>query len=109
MRKALIVGIDHYEHLDSLAGCVNDAHEVRSMLERHADGRVNFPTPRLLLGTGRADVVERVELKDAVRELFADDADIALLYFSGHGYLEDTGGFLCAGGLPDGRRRVAAF
>ena len=30
-------------------------------------------------------------------ELFADDSDIALLYFSGHGYIEDTGGgFLCA-------------
>lgn len=102
MRKALIVGIDHYEHLDPLGGCVNDAHDVRAMLERHADGRVNFPTPRLLLGTGPADVVERAELKDAVRELFADDAEVALLYFSGHGHLEDTGGFLCAGDCRSG-------
>ena len=102
MRKALVVGIDHYKHLDPLGGCVNDAHDVRAMLERHADGRVNFPTPRLLLGSGPADIVERGELKDAVRELFADDAEIALLYFSGHGCLEDTGGFLCAGDCRSG-------
>ena len=30
-----------------------------------------------------------------MRELFASDAEIALFYFAGHGYIEDTGGFLC--------------
>ena len=96
MRKALIVGIDHYSHIKPLSGCVNDAHAVKAVLERHADGTVNFVTPRLLTGTGPADIVEKAELKEAVRELFAGDADIALLYFAGHGYVEDTGGFLCA-------------
>src|SRR5262249_8875155 len=72
------------------------------ILERHADDTVNFVTPRLLTGTGPADIVERGTLKDAVRELFADDADIALLYFAGHGYIEDTGGFLCAGDCKTG-------
>jgi hypothetical protein len=102
MRKALIVGIDHYTHIKALSGCVNDAHAVKAILERHADGTVNFVTPRMLTGTGSADIVERSELKDAVRELFAGDADIALLYFAGHGYLEDTGGFLCAGDCKTG-------
>jgi hypothetical protein len=46
--------------------------------------------------------VERAELKDAVRELFADDAEIALFYFAGHGYVEDTGGFLCASDTRSG-------
>jgi hypothetical protein len=96
MRKALIVGIDHYAHLKPLSGCVNDAHAVKAILERHADGTVNFVTPRILTGTGPADIVKKNEFKDAVRELFAGDADIALLYFAGHGYIEDTGGFLCA-------------
>jgi hypothetical protein len=95
MRKALIVGIDYYTHMKPLSGCVNDAHSVKAVLERQADGTVNFVTPRILTGTGPADMVEREGLKDAVRELFADDADIALLYFAGHGYIEDTGGFLC--------------
>lgn len=95
MRKALIVGIDHYDHIKPLSGCVNDAHSIKSVLERHADGTVNFATPRILTGTSATDRVDRSDLKDAVRELFADGSDIALFYFAGHGYIEDTGGFLC--------------
>lgn len=102
MRKALIVGIDHYEHIKGLNGCVNDAHSVKSVLERHADGTVNFATPRVLTGTGPSDMVQKRELKDAARELFSGDADIALLYFAGHGFIEDTGGFLCAGDCKTG-------
>lgn len=102
MRKALFVGIDHYKYINQLSGCVNDAHAVKAILERHADGTVNFKTPRILTGTGPAEMVERGELKEAVRELFADDLDIALMYFAGHGYIEDTGGFLCASDCKTG-------
>jgi len=42
MRKALIVGIDHYAHVTPLSGCVNDAHAVKAVLERHADGTVKI-------------------------------------------------------------------
>lgn len=97
MRKALIVGIDHYEYLRDLSGCVNDAHAVRAALERHADGTLNFAAPQLLTG----GVLKR-ELKEAVRRLFADDAEIALFYFAGHGHVEETGGFLCAGDSVSG-------
>jgi hypothetical protein len=96
MRKALIVGIDHYSHIKSLSGCVNDAHAVKAVIERHADGTVNFATPRLLTASSSGDSVDKSQLKEAVRELFSGDAEIALLYFAGHGYIEDTGGFLCA-------------
>jgi hypothetical protein len=95
VRKALIVGIDHYEHLSALSGCVNDAYAVKAALERHADGTLNFAGPQLLTGTSETQQVLKRELKEAARELFADDAEIALFYFAGHGYLEDTGGFLC--------------
>jgi len=95
MRKALIVGIDHYDCIGSLSGCVNDAHSVKSVLERHADGTVNFATPKIMTGTSSTDRVDRADLKEAVRELFAGDSEIALFYFAGHGYIEDTGGFLC--------------
>src|SRR4051812_28251646 len=44
MRKALVVGIDYYEHIGRLNGCVNDAHAVKAMLDRHSDGSVNFGT-----------------------------------------------------------------
>jgi len=101
MRKALVVGIDHYEHISGLSGCVNDAHAVKAMLERNADGSVNFGT-RLMVCNGPSDLATKKELKSAVRELFADDADIALFYFAGHGYIEDTGGFLCAADCETG-------
>lgn len=102
MRKALIVGIDHYEHVGSLSGCVNDAHAVKAVLERNADGTLNFAAPQVLTGTGPTQTVLKRELKDAARELFAGDAEIALIYFAGHGHIEDTGGFLCASDSQSG-------
>src|SRR4051812_25307728 len=101
MRKALIVGIDHYEHVGNLSGCVNDAYGVKSMLDRNADGSVNFGT-RLIIGTGPTEAVPRSELRDAIRELFADDSDIALFYFAGHGHIESTGGYLCGSDCKTG-------
>ena len=41
MRKALIVGIDNYPSCP-LSGCVNDATEMKSVLERNSDGSPNF-------------------------------------------------------------------
>lgn len=102
MRKALIVGIDYYEHINGLNGCVNDAYSVKTALERHSDGTLNFTTPNLIVGTGPDKPISKKDLKDAVREVFADDAEIALFYFSGHGYIEDTGGFLCTSDSEDG-------
>src|SRR5690625_5457845 len=92
MNKALIVGIDHYDVIGSLHGAVNDAYAVKTVLERHADGTLNFAQPRMLAGTGPDSRVTRSELRAAVEELFRDDSEIALLYFAGHGYIDGTGG-----------------
>ncbi len=100
MRIALIVGINHYEHGGSLFGCVDDAHGVKAILERHGDGAVNFDC-KLLTGTGPSDRVDRNVLKDRVAELFKAPAEIALFYFAGHGHIEATGGYLLA---TDSRR-----
>lgn len=107
MRKALIVGIDHYDHISPLRGAVNDAYSVKSVLERNADGTLNFATPKLIAGTGPAAQVTRTQLREAVEELFKDDADIALFYFAGHGYIDDTGGFLCASDCKSGHDGLA--
>lgn len=101
MRKALIVGIDFYQHISALYGCVNDAHAVKTILERNSDGTVNFQV-KLLSGTSSSDPVTRSELKERTRELFADDSDVALFFFAGHGYLESTGGYLCASDCKTG-------
>ncbi len=100
MRVALIVGINHYEHGSGLFGCVNDAHSVKAALERNDGGSINFDC-KLITGTGPQDVVLRHELKDSIEELFNKDADVALLYFAGHGHIEASGGYILS---SDARR-----
>ena len=94
MRKALVVGIDYYATGSGLHGCVNDAHSVAAVLGTHGDGSVNFGV-MLMTATNAASAISRATLKDQVRELFADDPDIAFFYFAGHGHFESTGGYLC--------------
>lgn len=101
-RKALIVGIDYYDQISSLSGAVNDAYSVKAALERHADGTLNFAQPRLLAATGPSTAVSRTELREAVEELFKDDAEVSLLYFSGHGHIDGAGGYLCASDCASG-------
>ena len=101
MRKALVVGVDYYQRVPSLGGCVNDARAVKAMLDRNADGSVNLSC-RLMVGTSQGDIVTKHTLKEAVRELFSQNGEVALLYFSGHGYIETTGGYLCAGDCRTG-------
>lgn len=102
MRKALIVGIDHYERIGSLWGAVHDAHSVKNVLARHMDGTVNFVQPKLMAAAGPETAISRTELREAVEELFRDNADISLFYFSGHGYIDSVGGFLCASDCESG-------
>lgn len=93
MKKALIVGINYYQHSSPLFGCVDDAHAVKAILGRHDGGAVNFDC-KLLTGTGPADCVNRGVLKDLIEDLFKTEAEIALFYFAGHGHIEPTGGYL---------------
>ena len=102
MRKALIVGIDTYTHIKDLHGCVSDARAVKNTLEKNDDGTANFVEPQLLIAGGAGDSLTKRDLKDAVRQLFADDVEIALLYFAGHGFIDETGGYLCASDCVDG-------
>lgn len=106
MRKALIVGINYYEHGNPLFGCVDDAHAVKAVLERHGDGTVNFDT-QLFTGTGPSDTVTRSQIKDYIEKLFSDDSEIALFYFSGHGHIESSGGYLLASDSSRGDEGVS--
>jgi hypothetical protein len=95
MRLALIVGINHYVHGNDLHGCVNDAYEVKSMLERNGDGSVNFDC-KFMTASNAHESIERGALKDAIENLFRRQAEIALFYFAGHGHIESSGGYLLA-------------
>src|SRR5688572_7738099 len=101
MRKALIVGINYYSQIRGLYGCVHDAHAVKGALERNGDGTVNFSV-NVITAESDADAISRKTLKTSVRELFAEKHDVALLYFAGHGHVEQTGGYLCSSDCSQG-------
>jgi hypothetical protein len=107
MRKALIVGLDYYHDLTPLSGCVNDANAVAGVLARHANDATNFTTPKVLTSDGAHNAINRDVLRDSIEALFKDDSEIALLYFAGHGYVDETGGFLCASDCRNGHDGLA--
>ncbi len=86
MRKALVVGIDHYPRA-SLKGCVNDAVVIASKLETNGDGSPNFGVVRIT--SNEKDITSSVLMK-ALEELFSGEADTVLFYFAGHGVFDPT-------------------
>jgi hypothetical protein len=89
-RRALVVGIDDYPTAP-LAGCVNDAKALEVLLAQNHDGSPNFSV-RLL--TSDLESITRAVLREQIERLFADAADVALFYFSGHGTENNLGGYL---------------
>ena len=87
MKKALIVGLNNYPGCE-LAWCDNDAIAMKELIESNGDGSPNFEVIPI------TDSCTKSNLESAIKKLFADEADIALLYFSGHGADAD-GGYLC--------------
>lgn len=105
MRKALVIGVDSYANVSTLHGCVNDSFSVKAMLDRHADGSVNFGVMHLA-ASGPTNQIGRQELRDAIEALFSGDGEVALLYFAGHGHIESTGGYLCSSDVRSGNDGV---
>lgn len=93
-KRALIVGIDSYDNVHQLTGCVADALAIRDLLARNADRSPNYSCRLLTYGPSNPDEkITRPMLKRAFQELFDFTGEL-LLYFSGHGALTDTGGYL---------------
>ena len=84
MKKALVIGINHYPWLGSLSACVNDARCVADILKRHENHELNFDVSELLC-TGSDAMLDRDQLRSQIIALFKDKHQIALLYFAGHG------------------------
>ena len=89
-RRALIVGVNDYPG-SPLGGCVNDAKAIETILGTHGDGSPNF---QALLMTSPPDEVTRAKLREAIKKLFATNCEIALLYFSGHGFVGAADGLI---------------
>jgi hypothetical protein len=87
MRKALVVGINSYPG-SPLRGCINDAIGIGTLLETHGDGSPNFAVKL------EKDIQTKSLLRGAIADLFSGDSDAALFYFSGHGFINELGGFI---------------
>lgn len=92
MRRALIVGINKYNHLNPLAGAVRDATLIEDVLKKHWDDTPNYEC-RLYLSPG-PDPITREFLRTEWDLLFAGSPDAVLFYFAGHGTPTVAGGFI---------------
>lgn len=91
MRKALVIGIDNYRQA-SLTGCVNDATQITNTIEKNGDGSPNFDVK--LITDQNTKNLARGFLKEEIESLFKGPSDVALLFFSGHGAITSTGGYI---------------
>lgn len=87
MKKALIIGLNAYKECP-LQWSDNDAIAMTELLESNSDGSPNFDVFQIV------DECSKDCLEKAINDLFFDNVDIALLYYSGHG-AEYDGGYLC--------------
>lgn len=102
MRKALVVGINHYDNKDyqDLNGCHYDAERMYDVLSYHEkvndDKERNFQVNLLKAHSDKNDKkITRRLLQQKISELFNDDhSEVALFFFSGHGYENSLGGYL---------------
>ncbi|WP_025743184.1 caspase family protein [Aquimarina pacifica] len=93
MRRALIVGINHYRSAP-LKGCINDAKKMQEVLATHVDQSPNFDCKLLISKEDGASPITTGKLKKTIFELFSHEAEIAILYFSGHGASNAVGSYL---------------
>ena len=91
-RRALLVGINNYDNISPLTGCVLDATKMKDLLARNHDGCPNYDCRLLTTDTER---VTRAYLREVWGQLFDNFSDDILFYFSGHGTPTATGGFVC--------------
>jgi hypothetical protein len=94
MKKALVVGINQYPSAP-LHGCIKDATDFSNLIETNGDLSANF---NVLLKT---DVQRKSTLRELIQDLFSGRNETALFYFSGHGYMNELGGYLLT---PDHRK-----
>lgn len=88
IKKALLVGINEY-HGCELKCCINDVDDMAKTLRRNYDGSVNFKCSYL-----KNDKATRANIRRNLKRLFDGEGEIALFYFSGHGFNDASDGFI---------------
>jgi hypothetical protein len=94
MKKALVIGINNYPG-SPLRGCINDAQAFSNIIATNGDGSPNFDVKLI------TDVPTKSDLKGLILDLFNGDCETSLFYFSGHGFINQIGGYIVT---PDYKR-----
>jgi len=92
MKRALLVGIDTYDHWPDLTACVKDVEALAPLLTHHEDGADNFAVTSI---TSRDKRIDRSCLMRHVREALSSNTDVLVLYFAGHGAARAGDVILC--------------
>lgn len=98
LKRALAIGIDAYAHIP-LSACGLDARRIHERLATHTDDSPNFES-RLV--TNPQYTLDRTTLLELARRALMREADVALLYFAGHGGVDEKGGYILAQDSKDG-------
>jgi len=88
MSRALVVGIDDYP-LCPLHCCVNDAKAIEELLAWNENNLLNFDTVKL-----ETSNLTKGKLKELIKNFFSLEDSVSLFYFSGHGYINECGGYI---------------
>ena len=96
MKKALVIGINNYPN-QPLTGAINDATCISDLLKVNGNDTKNFEVKLAL------DVSTHAELLSLIIEFYEVEAEVGLLYFAGHGFVNQFGGSLVT---PDHQRYV---
>ena len=93
-RTALLVGINDYcPGIRKLSACANDVLNIKRLLETNEDGSENFSCKELI-SSPRTEISKNV-IRQAIDQMIKKEPEIALFYFSGHGFgKKGEGGFL---------------
>ncbi len=81
------MGVDRYDQFPSLKGCASDVRALGPLLAKNEDGTPNFECQLRGHDNGR---VSTVGFSADLQRLLGPGADIALLYFAGHGVPDNS-------------------
>jgi hypothetical protein len=92
MRRALLVGINHYDR-SPLKGCIPDTKRMKEVISKHENGDPNFDCHVWISNPNERNITI-AHLKSKLQDLFNHEADVVLFYFSGHGASTTLGSYL---------------
>ena len=87
-KKGLLIGINKY-HDAPLSCCINDVNAMNELLSKNSNGDRNFHNRELL-----DSEATKVKIRKGIKDLFSGEVDVALLYFSGHGFDDENDGVI---------------